>query len=168
MTTEGLMLDEESLRRPDFLPGIPVRMADGQLWSLPEAPDRYPRMAYGGAPRREYAATVAAVLDAEDEAERRRAELALTIALLARNYDLGPAEYQELLGGESGGPATATLQRAFHNVALEHMDSSRPRAVAGPVRRPRGCILSRLGHFWAWAHRSTDPASGLPEVSGVR
>src|SRR3954471_11611022 len=143
------MLDEESLRRPDFLPGIPVRMADGQIWSLPKAPDRYPRMADGGVLGQDYEAMVAEVLDAEDEAEQRRAELALAIALLARNYDLGPADYQELLGGESGGPITAALQRAFSDVALEHAYSLQPRAVAGPARRPRVWILSCLDHLWA-------------------
>src|SRR4051794_33959106 len=110
------MRDEEVLRRPDFLPGIPVRLADGQVWNLPKAPDRYPRVADGGGLGRDYEATVAGVLDAEDEAERRRAELALAISLLARNYDLRPADYQEILGGESGGPASAALQRALAEV----------------------------------------------------
>jgi hypothetical protein len=187
-----MMLDEESLRRPDFLPGIPVRMADGQIWSLPKTPDRYPWMADGGAPGRidaasgvgsldaedeaeeggglgqVYTATVAAVLDAEDETERLRAELALAIALLARNYDLGPADYQELLDSESGSPVTVAMQRAFHTVALEHARSLSPHAGAEPACRPRGRILSYFGHFLVWGHRPADPASGLPEVCGVR
>jgi hypothetical protein len=124
------MLDEKSLRRPDFLPGIPVLLADGQSWSLPPAPDRSDpgtaeggpaAAAEGGAPVLDDEATLTAILDAEDEAERLRAELALAIALLARNYHLTPADYQEILGGDSGSPVIATLQRTLHHVALEHV-----------------------------------------------
>src|SRR5688572_24493754 len=66
------MLDEPTRRRPDFLPGGPIRLADGQDWTFPapgEAADFGP----------DYAALVAAIDEAEDPAERLRAELALAI-----------------------------------------------------------------------------------------
>jgi len=168
------MLDETALRRPDFRPGISARMADGQVWYLPAGPDRDPEGAAEGPAAaaddgglgRDYEATVAAVLDAEDGAERLRAELALAIVLLAHNYDLGPADYQELLGSESSGAVLASLQRAFHTVAGEHAWHFRPRPPAGPRRRHR--ILACLGHFRAWGPRPTDLASRRPEVSGMR
>ena len=152
------MLDEKSFRRPDFLPGTWVRMADGQVWSLPEVPGRSPSGmaedgtspgAEGAALGRDYEATVAVVLDAEDQAEQIRAELALAIVLLASNYHLEPADYQELLGGESDSPVVAAMQRAFHIVALEHARHFRPRTDAGLVPRT-GAGSCCLGHLWAW------------------
>ena len=152
------MRDEKSLRRPDFLPGCAVRMADGQVWSLPKAPDPYAGtadagtspFADGGVLDREYQATIAAVLDAEDEAERLRAELALAILLLTRNYKLRPADYQELLCDRPGSPVIASLQEAFHAVALEHARHFRRRADAESVHGQWRRILPRLTHLWAW------------------
>src|SRR4051794_40414025 len=105
------MTDEWCLRRPDFLPGTQVRLGGGQEWTLPDPPARPAVNASGPAdPWRggcdsigtDYEATVAAILDAEDEAGRLLAELALAICLLGRNYTLTPADYREILGGESG------------------------------------------------------------------
>jgi hypothetical protein len=120
------MCNERALRRPDFLPGLPIRLADGQCWTFP-----VPR-ASSGSPERVapgellglfgdgYAPTLAAVLEAEDESERLRAELALAIFLLGRNYDLSPAVFREILSFRPGDAALVEMQRAFHEVAVEH------------------------------------------------
>ena len=161
------MIEEVALRRPDFLPGSPVRLADGRWWTLPDPPrpDARGAAAPGGwsgfGP--DYAATVAAVGQAEDEAERRRAELALAICLLVRNYDLTADTLCALLGDHPGDPSPAAMQEAFHQVAQEHARSARasveilpPRAVPGrtspdPIRtgvRRRRVPSRSMGPSW--------------------
>jgi hypothetical protein len=119
------MLDEFTLRCQDFHPGSLIRLADGQRWTFPAAPGRVtPGGAVPGGEAgfgRDYAATVAAVREAEDEAELLRAELALAICLLGRNYDLTPAALFDLLGHAPGVPALTATQEAFHRVALDHV-----------------------------------------------
>ncbi len=112
--SSGTMVDERSVRRPGFIEGTRIRLADGQSWSFPASqPDRDDP---------EYDQVLRAVFEAEDDAERLRAELALTILLLARNYHLGPADYQELLGYPPGDPALARLQREVHQMVLDHAE----------------------------------------------
>jgi hypothetical protein len=126
------MLDEKSLRHPDFLEGLPIRLADGQMWTFPTPPA--PRdVDAGESPGAavtpfdsDQEALVTAVLEAEDRAERLRAELALAIHLLARNYRLEPADFRALLEFSPGDPALAAMQGAFHDLALEHIRSLRP------------------------------------------
>src|SRR5262245_36529215 len=103
------MRDENALRRPDFLGGIPIRFADDQAWTLPEPPPGAPGekrfLDNGTGLGPDYEAAVAAVLEAEDEPERLRAELALTILLLGRNYNLAPEDFQALLTFPRSSPA---------------------------------------------------------------
>jgi hypothetical protein len=113
-----IMLDEPTRRRPDFLPGSPIRLADGQLWTFP-APAH--EAEFGP----DYPAAIAAVDEAEDRAERLRAELALAILLLCRNYDLSPDALSGLLRYAPGNPALAQLQEAFGRLAREHAGPSR-------------------------------------------
>jgi hypothetical protein len=144
------MLDEMQLRRPDFLPGISVRLADGQAWTLPSPPNAGARTEPGSAVLGEdYEAIVRAIRESEDEPEMRRAELALVIALLARNYHLGPAEFWSLLGAPSGTPEAASLAQALHEVALAHLERLRPTPPPGHSRpsaipRPRHRLAGLL------------------------
>jgi hypothetical protein len=124
-----MMLDEQAYRRPDFVGGILIRLADGQSWSFPSAvaPGAARDGATnGGAFGSDYAVLLEAVREADDETERLRAELALAIYLLARNYDLGPNDYQELLGWAPGSPELAAGQQAFHDLATTHLQSVSP------------------------------------------
>ncbi|MBV8608013.1 MAG: hypothetical protein JO034_11220, partial [Singulisphaera sp.] len=61
------MLDEQARRRSTFSEGTTIRLADGQFWSLPG------RRSDHSDP--EYDATFVAIFEAEDVAERLRAEL---------------------------------------------------------------------------------------------
>ncbi|MBX6311450.1 MAG: hypothetical protein IRY99_00775, partial [Isosphaeraceae bacterium] len=72
---------------------------------------------------------VQAVLEAEDEVELLRAELALAIFLLGWNYDLSPEAYGTLLDCSPGHPALSAMQRAFHKVALAHARAWQARAI---------------------------------------
>jgi hypothetical protein len=115
------MFDEISTRRPGFIEGRRVRLADGRAWSLPL------RDPVGEDP--EYDAILAAVNEAEDRSECLLAEFALTIFLLTRNYDLRPDPLETLLSFPQGDPALAALQEAVHALYLESV--RRSRAAAG-------------------------------------
>ena len=134
------MRDERELRRPDFRPGLPIRLADGQSWTFPDPPDRAGEDTARFDP--EYRALVAALLEAEDDVERLRTELALAIHLLARNYDLRPADYAGILEYPPSAPGLGALQRALHAVALEHLRHLRQPTGKAPARRT-----------WSWPFR---------------
>lgn len=141
------MLDEKHFRRPDFRRGDPIRLADGGTWMFAPPPG-YSAVDDAGTdadrPDPGYVAALEAVACAEDDAERLRAELGLAIDLLARNYDLRPEEYQRLLIFTPGGEALAEVQRAFHQLASDHLRRFRPpqpRSGRGPradSRTPSG------------------------------
>ena len=98
------MAGNEPLRRPGFVPGVEVRLADGDLWALPA------RDASRADP--EYDALLAAVDGSETRDDALRAGLALTIFLIGRNYDLSPDRIAALLTFEPGDRALAALQDA--------------------------------------------------------
>src|SRR3954447_13765680 len=113
----NFMADEYSLRRPSFAEGTRITLADGQAWSLPDHPP------YNDDP--EHLALLRGVSEAEDDAERLRAELALAIFLLSRNYDLLPRDYRAILQFEPGDPALAEMQRAVHTLAADQVRALR-------------------------------------------
>jgi hypothetical protein len=138
------MPDEKSLRRHDFREGSGLRMADGQAWTFPDPPPdpvgsgegaygalADPEAGFGA----DYAATIAMLLEAEDDAERLRAELALAILLLVRNYDLRPGDFAGVIGFPPGSRALGRFQEQFRVIAGEHVAALRH--VDGvPVRMP--------------------------------
>ena len=104
-------LDETRARRTGFVVGPTVRLADGRDWSLP--------LREPGVSDREYDALLALIDTSEDRNEALRAELALTIFLLLRNYDLPPDAVDFLLRFAPGDRALAVLQAGVHEVACE-------------------------------------------------
>jgi hypothetical protein len=123
------MLDELALRRPDFLGGIPIRLADGQTWMFP-VPVRPNADPVGSLAETEsvialfgpeYLHTLRAVMEAQDEAERMMAELALAIDLLSRNYRLSPEMFRELLEGPQVDADIRHMKNAFHSMATTHL-----------------------------------------------
>jgi hypothetical protein len=148
------MLDEATARRGDFRPGRVIRLADGQGWTFP-APPEGPDGPTGFGPT--YEPTVAAIWEAEDDTERLRAELALAIGLLARNYDLDPEAYQALLDYPPGNPGLAKMQCAFHELACEHVQSFLQQGIGKTLLtgqqgiEPRRCgpmVVLRTGFRW--------------------
>ena len=103
------MFDEKALRLPTFVEGTRIGLANGQAWSLPDPPSLGEDDELQGLLR--------AIGEAEDEPERLRTELALTILLLSRNYHLTSADYGKLLNYAPGDPALAEMQAAVAALA---------------------------------------------------
>ena len=127
------MVDEEAARRSAFVEGARIVLADGQTWSLSGR--------WSGRDDPEFDALLRAVFEADDVADQLRSELAMTIVLLSRNYQLGPADYQALLSFPPGASALSTLQRAVHEFVIDQarkfkdqIDWGRPAYVPPPIR----------------------------------
>lgn len=91
--------------------GIDVRLSDGANW----------RLSLGDRLRHdhEFKALLSAAMEVEDRAEALQAELALTIFLLRRNYNLTPDQLASLLTFEPGDPALLELQKVMHEFLVE-------------------------------------------------
>ncbi len=98
--------DESALRRPEFQPGRPVLLADGQLWSIPNPDLAYaPTFGPDGGVGSELVSVygpgfdqkVQAVRDAQATQEIVVSLFGLATDLLGRNYDLTPDHYRALL-----------------------------------------------------------------------
>ena len=121
-------------------------MADGQFWTVPGPLD------LGTHPFNveEYEALLEAICAAEDDSERFRATLALTIYLLNRNYELTPADYVRLLDFRPGSAAASAGREAMDDLAAKHLRfrprlMSTGRAAEGPPRPSRS--LSRVARW---------------------
>ncbi len=116
------MLEELESRRPEFRPGLPLRMADGQVWSLPipvekdgEAGDRTAHW-----DDTNYRAILRAIAEAEDSGELFRAELALAVHWLQWNYALAEDDLDELLEDRDQGLARFILSEALRTLTSAH------------------------------------------------
>lgn len=124
-------------RRADSVGGQPIPLADGETWWLAG-----PAELAGARPeaRAEVAGLLTAVATAEDAAERGLAELALAVALLACNYELGPADYRRLLAG----PIKAPWRHALRELIGRYRDAAGP-----PRTEPAGSTNpAGLGRSW--------------------
>ena len=88
------MVDELSSRRSRFQPGTPICLANGQEWTFP-APTADSEFAVEAA-ETEYLGLIHAIMEAEDQSDRRRAELALVIFLIGLNYQLSSTDLANL------------------------------------------------------------------------
>src|SRR3954454_218699 len=122
---------EYVLRRPGFHPGHAIRMADGQEWTLPGP-------GCPGISGAEYESLLAGLSEAEDEPERLRAELALAIYLLDRNYRLTPEDFTSLLGCPADDDRLARLQAGFRAAAAAHASHGRADLPPNRAARSRG------------------------------
>jgi hypothetical protein len=145
-------LDEEALRRPEFVRGVPIRLADGQDWQFPKPTiDLFPvvgqggQVAVGGAPTFDvqYDELVEAFFRARalGPAEQLQALFALGVDLLARNYDLRPEDYRRLLRFHAGHEAYEAMWQGILDVALGAAPKASP-VGAGPSSWPTGSTAS--------------------------
>jgi hypothetical protein len=134
------MHDEEALRTTSFEDATRVRLADGQVWSLPTS------WTAGGDPESD--ALLEEVFAAEDEAGRLQAELALTLFALSRNYRLTAHDYQELLGFAPGDTRLGELQQAVHEMVLQALSEPRSAVVQRHKPPPRSSVWGLVGQFY--------------------
>jgi hypothetical protein len=111
--------DEIRKRRSQFREGSKLRFADDQLWTLPAPAD----VSRGGtAPfRSEYTGLLKAIVEAEDDSERRLAELAFVVVLLRENYSLSPTDYERLLAFTPETAESSAWQLASQDLVQEHL-----------------------------------------------
>jgi hypothetical protein len=121
-------------RRSGFEAGVDIRLSDGAVWTLP-VPSQIDA---------EYHALIAAVREAEDHAEGLRAELALTIFLLDRNYQLEPEELSSLLSFAPHDPALTTLQGAVKDVVRKVV--ARGSVPAAPLGKAGQALATSPAH----------------------
>ena len=148
------MVDELSSRRSRFPPGTPICLANDQEWTFP-APTADSESAFEPAGA-EYLGLIHAVQEAEDQSERRLAELALAIFLIGLNYDLSSTDLAQPVHvpaaiARAGGFATARSNRwlAITFARWQDLGSSicpfLPRATQGhrlPVESSPGCAVT--------------------------
>jgi len=137
------VVDELSSRRSRFQPGTPICLANDQEWTFP-APTTDSEFAVEGAGV-EYLGLIHAVQEAEDESERRLAELALAIFLIGLNYQLNSTDLATLFTFQPRSPELVNSQDAFESLARDHILSLARRGephlpVPSPsaARRPPG------------------------------
>lgn len=142
------MFDERARRRPDFFQGISIRLADGRDWWVPAPEDLI--VADGESEDSDYVELIAAVAHAEDASDLGRAELALGIYLLERNYRLEAEELQILLEGPPDGSQAATVRASLRLIAEYHVPRQTVEELASGSALPRSSswfgFLGRLAH----------------------
>ena len=113
------MVDELSSRRSRFQPGNPICLANAQEWTFP-APAADSEFTVGSA-EAEYLGLIHAVQEAEDQSERRLAELALAIFLIGLNYQLGSTDLANLFTFQPQSQELTNSQHAFELLARDHI-----------------------------------------------
>jgi hypothetical protein len=114
-----MSLEEKSLRKPGFVEGCKVRLADGQERTLPKPKLRFKpkiidgRFEISGGPSfgpefDDKLDILFGITDA-DPSERLRTKFELAVKLLAANYELEPDNFAELVVLEPGDRATDSL-----------------------------------------------------------
>ena len=145
------MQEEQSLRRDDFGWGVPVRLADRQTWNFPTPHELIERDLPNDLAS-EYFALTRGVVEAESLMDLTRAELALALFLLRRNYELTPAVCFQVLGFAPNDPELRSMQQAVHVLAMDHVQACptfqaarQPTQPVAPVARtPRASFLRRF------------------------
>jgi hypothetical protein len=136
--------EELLTRHAGFTEGVVVVLADGQSWTLP-VPDQNAQH------DPELDGLLRCIGGAEDRSEQLRAELALTILLLSRNYVLGPEELSALLSFPPDDPRLAVLQERVHALAVEAI--GRLASEEGPGRSDHSDGRPGKGFAARWFRR---------------
>ncbi|MFO0892959.1 MAG: hypothetical protein U0790_27960 [Isosphaeraceae bacterium] len=113
------MANERDRRRTTFQEGMRLPLADRQAWTFP-APEDTPAL-LDDALRREYSDLLMAHCEAEDQAEKRIAELSLAIFLIGLNYELDARELQSLFTFTPGSDAASEAMETFQLLAADHV-----------------------------------------------
>jgi hypothetical protein len=122
------MRTEAELRRPDFTGGTPVRLADGNEWSIPRPVIRIsPRLDDAGkvaglSARTTFGAEfddlIRSIQEPPEGANRVTLLLTLAVDLLDKNYTLTPEEKAEVLTFDMGDEAGEQMLFDVYDVAV--------------------------------------------------
>jgi hypothetical protein len=141
------MRDERARRRPNYRPGLKLRLADGQVWSLPiPLSQEEAALSQAANPNwndASYRLLIDAIVNSGDRGELFRAELALAIHLLDWNYSLAPEDFEELLDEQDGSLNRLDLGEILHMLAMAHVGL----VVSTPGLSPQGSSTSRRDDF---------------------
>ena len=142
------MVDELSSRRSSIQAGNLISLANDQEWTFP-APTTDSEFAFESAGA-EYPGLIRAMMEAEDQSERRLAELALAIFLIGLNYQLSSTELANLFTFQPRSQELADSQHAFESLTRDHIHSlvkrgKLPLQAPIPQRRKAAGWPSRSG-----------------------
>jgi len=155
------VVDELSSRRSRFQPGNPICLANDQEWTLP-APAEDSEFVVGSA-EAEYLGLIHAVQEAEDQSERRLAELALAIFLIGLNYQLSSSDLANLFTFQPRSQKLADSQHAFESLARDHILSLARRGEPHlPVPSPSAERRPPGHRVLAWLRSRGLMRKGLP------
>ena len=142
------MVSEQSSRRSGFQEGRKIRLADGQMWTFirPSIDEKWAH----GSSANEFEGLMRAIQEAENDYEKRIAELAFAIFLLRQNYRLVPTELEQLLDFPPQSLEASNWQHSIHQLVQDHLD-----CFWGPSRVSveNGPGLSKHGRFSRLAAR---------------
>ena len=113
------MVDELLSRRSSFRSGKTIRLADGQGWTFPSPIREWSDKAHSE--REAYNGLIRSINEAEDNSERRLAELSFAIFLLGQNYRLSPVDYQQLLDFSSESVESIDWRTSLRQLTQEHL-----------------------------------------------
>jgi hypothetical protein len=166
------MMNEENSRRPNYVLGYEIRLADGQFWHFPPAPvcpntDLDPLASRGPDP--EYLALLRAILSSEDSADRRRSELGLAIYLLSRNYNLGTEEMCRVFEFPPDRAGLEAARAALCALASPHLEwICRFEGDLPATTKPPAFDLLVRAVSWLWGGRRATHVSNPNPIELVR
>ena len=140
------MVDELSSRRSSIQAGNLISLANDQEWTFP-APTADSEFAVEAAGT-EYLGLIRAIMEAEDQSDRRLAELAMAIFLVGLNYQLNSTELANLFTFQPRSQELADSQHAFESLARDHIHSLVKRGKL-PLQAPP----SRSAESWPSGRR---------------
>ncbi len=115
---EESMAEEWMSRRPGFCSGPPLRLAGNQLWYVPDPSELHRSRSHDPESLHSH---LEALQEAEDQPQRMRACLALSIFLIHANYDLTPADLRALFRMRPGSTTLQAAQEDMENVARQYL-----------------------------------------------
>jgi hypothetical protein len=142
------MVNERSSRRSAFQDGRKIRLANGQMWTF-VAPPSAEQWKHGSSAD-EFKGLMQAIMAAENDSERRLAELAFAIFLLNQNYCLSPTDYEQLLDYPAGSPESSDWERSLHQLVQDHLHCFGGRTEVSLEAEP---VLSKQRRFSRLAAR---------------
>jgi hypothetical protein len=92
----------------------------------------------------QYQALTRGIIEAESRSEMLQAELALTIFLLGRKYELNSTSCYQALCFPPGDPLLSETQQALHTLSMDHVRARRSQFESRPAPQP-AARTSRLG-----------------------